>query len=62
MDQATQQYIDDHLEQTIDDLKRLAAQPSVSAQRLGVKECAAMVVDELRKAGFTAETVPMFSY
>jgi len=58
MDQSTQRYIDDHLNETIDDLKRLAAQPSVSAQRLGVKECATMVVDELKQAGFSAETVP----
>ena len=35
MDQATQDHIDAHLEETVDDLKRLAAQPSVSAQRLG---------------------------
>ena len=37
------------------DLKRLTAQPSISAQRLGVKECGEMVVAELQKAGFTAE-------
>ena len=58
MDAATQRYIDEHLEETIDDLKRLTAQPSVSAQRLGVKECGEMVVAELREAGFTAELVP----
>jgi len=58
MDKAIQDYIDDHLEETIDDLKRLTAQPSVSAQRLGVRECGEMVIQELRSAGFTAEMVP----
>ncbi|MCI0888347.1 MAG: peptidase M20, partial [Chloroflexi bacterium] len=58
MDQATQDYIDAHLSETLDDLKRLTAQPSVSAQRVGVRECGEMVVEELRKAGFEAELVP----
>jgi len=58
MDQATQDYIDSHLSETLDDLKRLTAQPSVSAQRVGVRECGEMVVEELRKAGFEAELVP----
>ena len=58
MDKATQDYIDAHLTETLDDLKRLTAQPSVSAQRWGVRECGEMVVDELRKAGFEAELVP----
>ncbi len=58
MDHATRQHIDDHLEETIDELKRLAAQPSVSAQRLGVRECGEMVVGMLRDAGFEADLVP----
>ncbi|MEX2598366.1 MAG: M20/M25/M40 family metallo-hydrolase, partial [Dehalococcoidia bacterium] len=58
MDQKTQEYIDSHLQETIDDLKRLTAQPSISAQRLGVRDCGEMVVEELRKAGFQAELVP----
>ena len=58
MNDATRRHIDDHLEETIEDLKRLAAQPSVSAQRLGVRECGEMVVEELTKAGFQAELVP----
>ena len=57
MDKATQDYIEAHLQETLEDLKRLTAQPSVSAQRLGVRDCGAMVVDELRRAGFTAELV-----
>lgn len=58
MNAEVEKYIDDHLEETINDLKRLTAQPSISAHRLGVKECAELVVAELRAAGFIAETVP----
>ena len=43
MDDAARKHIDDHLEETIDELKRLATQPSVRAQRLGVRECGEMV-------------------
>ena len=58
LDDATQAHIDAHLEETIDDLKRLAAQPSVSAQRAGVRECAEMVAGLLTDAGFDADIVP----
>ena len=51
-------YIDDHLEATIADLARLCAQPSVSAQHLGIDECAALVADMLRARGFAADVVP----
>src|SRR5262245_31567396 len=51
-------YIEEHLEATIADLARLCAQPSVSAQRLGIDECAALVADMLRSRGFAAEIVP----
>jgi len=55
VDRAIEQYVDRHLERTVADLKRLAAQPSISAQRVGVKECGAVVADQLRQAGFKAE-------
>ena len=58
MNDAVRNHVDDHLEQTIDDLKRLTAQPSISAQRLGVRECGEMVVGMLQDAGFEAELVP----
>lgn len=58
MDERTREYIDDHLDETLGELKRLAAQPSISAQRLGVRECGEMVVDMLRSAGFEAGLVP----
>ncbi len=58
MDSAVRQYIDDHLEETLEELKRLTAQPSVSAQNQGILECAEMVAQELTKAGFQAEIMP----
>jgi acetylornithine deacetylase/succinyl-diaminopimelate desuccinylase-like protein len=51
-------YIEAHLEATIADLARLCAQPSVSAQRLGIDECAALVAGMLRARGFAADVVP----
>ncbi len=58
MDQPLTDHIDSQLEETINQLKELTAQPSISAQRLGVRECGAMVVSLLRDAGFEAELVP----
>lgn len=58
MDQAIQAHVDQHLQETIDQLKQLTAQPSISAQRAGVRECGEMVVGMLRNAGFEAELVP----
>jgi acetylornithine deacetylase/succinyl-diaminopimelate desuccinylase-like protein len=51
-------YIEAHLEETIAELARLCAQPSVSAQRLGIDECAALVAGMLQARGFDAEIVP----
>jgi acetylornithine deacetylase/succinyl-diaminopimelate desuccinylase-like protein len=39
-------------ERDLADLSRLIAQPSISAQDIGVRECATMVVDLLRDTGF----------
>jgi acetylornithine deacetylase/succinyl-diaminopimelate desuccinylase-like protein len=51
-------YIDAHLEDAIAELARLCAQPSISAQHLGIDECAALVAGMLRTRGFGAEIVP----
>ncbi|MEW6240717.1 MAG: M20/M25/M40 family metallo-hydrolase [Chloroflexota bacterium] len=48
-------YLESHLDRSLDELKRLVAQPSISAQNLGLTECAALVVDMLRARGFTAQ-------
>jgi acetylornithine deacetylase/succinyl-diaminopimelate desuccinylase-like protein len=50
--------IHETLEYWIDQLARLCAQPSISAQRLGIDECAALTADMLREQGFTAEILP----
>ncbi|MCB0118832.1 MAG: peptidase M20, partial [Anaerolineales bacterium] len=48
-------YIEKNLDQSLDELKRYAAQPSISAQNIGLKECAQLVKEMLEKRGFTAE-------
>ncbi len=45
-------YLDAHLDQSIAELSRLVAQPSVGAQNLGLRECSALVAEMLRKRGF----------
>jgi acetylornithine deacetylase/succinyl-diaminopimelate desuccinylase-like protein len=48
-------YLQDNLDKSIDELSRLVAQPSVGAQNLGMKECAALVATMLRNRGFDVE-------
>src|ERR1041385_8690618 len=45
-------YLEKHLNQSLDELSKLVAQPSVGAQNLGMKECAALVGEMLKKRGF----------
>jgi acetylornithine deacetylase/succinyl-diaminopimelate desuccinylase-like protein len=52
-------YIDAHLSDHLEQLRRWVRQPSVSAQGRGIAEMAAMLRDDLRKIGFQeAELVP----
>jgi acetylornithine deacetylase/succinyl-diaminopimelate desuccinylase-like protein len=51
-------YLETHLDDSIAELSRLVAQPSVGAQNLGMQECAALVAAMLRKRGFTTEVMP----
>ena len=51
-------YLESHLEQSIQELSMLAAQPSISAQNLGLVECANLVGELLKKRGFTVEIMP----
>jgi acetylornithine deacetylase/succinyl-diaminopimelate desuccinylase-like protein len=48
-------YIDEMLDQNLEELKRYVAQPSISAQNLGLKECANLVKEMLEKRGFKTE-------
>ena len=51
-------FLDKHLDESVAELSRLVAQPSVGAQNLGMKECAALVAEMLRKRGFITEVMP----
>jgi acetylornithine deacetylase/succinyl-diaminopimelate desuccinylase-like protein len=48
-------YLVSNLDESIAELSRLAAQPSISAQNLGLKECAEMVASMIAARGFTVE-------
>src|SRR5574340_443695 len=51
-------YLETHLDQSLEELGRLVAQPSVSAQKLGIQECAELVAKMLQARGFTAQIHP----
>jgi acetylornithine deacetylase/succinyl-diaminopimelate desuccinylase-like protein len=51
-------YLESHMNESIAELSRLVAQPSVGAQNLGMQECAALVAKMLRQRGFTTELMP----
>lgn len=52
------EYIEQHLDNSVAELSRLCAQPSISAQGVGVKECAELVAELLRQRGFVAKIHP----
>ncbi len=52
-------YIDAHTETFIHDLQRLCRQPSISAQGVGVEECAALLVAQMQAKGIPARTEPV---
>ena len=41
-------FIESHLDESIRELSKLCAQPSVAAQKLGIEECADLVVGALK--------------
>ena len=51
-------YIENNLDQSVEELSRLCAQPSVAAQNLGIEACAAMVAESLEKRGFDVQVLP----
>ena len=51
-------WLEKNLDASIKELSTLVAQPSISAQNLGLKECAELVASMLKKRGFTAEVIP----
>lgn len=52
------QYLQEHLYASIQELGRLVSQPSVGAQHWGLDECAALVAEMLRRRGFSTEIMP----
>lgn len=51
-------YLEENLDQSIQELARLTAQPSVGAQNLGMEACAGLVAEMLRQRGFTVQVMP----
>lgn len=51
-------FLKSNLDQSLAELSRLCAQPSVAAQNLGMQECAELVAEMLRKRNFTVEIMP----
>ncbi len=51
------EFLESQLDTSIAELSRLVAQPSVGAQNLGLKECAALVAEMLRRRGFEVKTM-----
>jgi acetylornithine deacetylase/succinyl-diaminopimelate desuccinylase-like protein len=52
------QYLETHLDESLNELGVLCAQPSVSATNLGIAECAQLAASLLRKRGFKVEIIP----
>ena len=53
-------YLETNLEKSLEELGKLVAQPSISAQGIGLKECASLVADMPTSAGaFVGRPPPM---
>jgi acetylornithine deacetylase/succinyl-diaminopimelate desuccinylase-like protein len=52
------QYLESHMKESLAELSRLCAQPSISAQNLGLAECANLVAEMLARRGFEVEILP----
>ncbi len=51
-------YIDDHWQEAVEDLKRLCRQPSISAQGVGMAETVQLLVQMMQKYGVSAQILP----
>ncbi len=52
-------YIDAHSTRFIDELAAFVRQPSISSQRVGIEECAKMLIHMMEEVGIRAEALPM---
>ncbi len=55
--QAVDAYLDAHIDESLQELSRLCAQPSVAAQNWGIQECAQLVAEMLRQRNFQVEVM-----
>ena len=53
--QKVDRYLETHMEESIAELSRLCAQPSVAAQNWGLRECSALVAEMLKARGFAVQ-------
>ncbi|MFH2102982.1 MAG: M20/M25/M40 family metallo-hydrolase [Chloroflexota bacterium] len=58
MNENIDQYLETNLKESIGELSRLVAQPSVGAQNLGMEACANLVAEMLQQRGFSAKIYP----
>ncbi len=59
---ALDQYVEQHVQESMQELARLCNQPSISSQGLGMRECAAMVAELLRSRGIAAQVIETGGY
>jgi len=52
---ALDRYIEAHLDESLAELTRFAAQPSIAAQGVGIRECAELAAGMLKRRGFAVE-------
>lgn len=55
---AIDRYLEQHLDESLSELRALVAQPSIAAQGVGMEACAEIVVGMLRRRGFSVELAP----
>ncbi|MEO5952158.1 MAG: M20/M25/M40 family metallo-hydrolase [Chloroflexia bacterium] len=55
---AINDYIDAHMDETLDRLKRWCSQPSISTEKLGIEEMAQLAANDLRSSGFDVTVYP----
>lgn len=55
-------YIDDHWLEGVEDLKRYCAQPSISAQGVGIEDCANLTAQLLEESGIDARIIATGGY
>jgi acetylornithine deacetylase/succinyl-diaminopimelate desuccinylase-like protein len=56
--QAIDAYLDSHVDESLQELSRLCAQPSVAAQNWGMRECSQLVAEMLHQRNFQVEVMP----